>query len=515
MRLAWALACLMALPLAGARPAAAQTIRVVVVQVAGGNLYLSAGSDSGLHAGDTLVARRAVAAPVAGAFQVLSVSGSRALVGFLGAPFPVTRGDSLVVVLGAPREQAVARPQRSDTVARAQFRVRGRPSSGSIGVEVNGGRTITYGLGADPLRTRHDFASPAVRFRWGGENLASGTGIGLSLTAIHRTGPRSLFERQTSVRVYEAQLSQDFARGRARLSIGRQLSSFDHASGYWDGAVLRIGRTRGLSAGVAAGFEPERANETFTTGVPKYAVYLNLRTDHRQVRYRSDLSFHRMLPRAVQPRQSSFDWSQRFDTPVAHLGHDLEVGREPATGKWKVNRFQARASVAAGRTMEVWATAVSDQPPVLDTTPVFQPFRRERAGIGISHRSARFFTDLDFSVNAPRDSTRGYAAGAAMGLSGLLGSLTVTVSGNYFTFLSTRGVMASPSIEYVVAGIRTRLGYQFMLTEGSQYSVMTHGADLMVSRRVSSRVDWLTRIHVLYGTNLQGAGLYTSLDFRF
>jgi hypothetical protein len=456
-----------------------------------------------------------VAAPVAGAFQVLSVSGSRALVGFLGSPFPVTRGDSLFLVLGAARQVVAAPAKRGDTVARARPRARGRPSSGSIGVEVNGARTITYGLGADPLRTQHDFASPAVRFRWGGENLASGTGIGLNLTAIHRTGPRSLFERQTSVRVYEAQVSQDFASGRARLSVGRLLSSFDHASGYWDGAVLRIGRTRGLSAGVAAGFEPERANETFTTDVPKYAAFVNLRTDHRQVRYRSDLAFHRMLPRGVLPHQSSFDWSQRFDTPLAHLGHDLEVGLEPGTGKWKVSRFQARASVTASRTLEVWAPAVSDHPPVLDTLPAFQPFRRERAGIGISHRSARFFTDLDFSVNAPRDATRGYSAGAALGLSGLLGKMTVTVSGNYFTFLSTRGVLASPSIEYVLAGIRTRLGYQFMLTEGSRYSVLTHGADLMVSRRVSSRVDWLTRLHVLYGTNLRSAGLYTSLDLRF
>ena len=51
-----------------------------------------------------------------------------------------------------------------------------------------------------------------------------------------------------------------------RFTLGRFFPGFDHASGFWDGAAVRIGDDRGVSGGVAAGFEPLDSTYTFTPG---------------------------------------------------------------------------------------------------------------------------------------------------------------------------------------------------------------------------------------------------------
>ena len=59
--------------------------------------------------------------------------------------------------------------------------------------------------------------------------------------ASRRSGPATLFDQPTALRIYEARFDQGIGRGSARISIGRFLSNFDHSSGYWDGAMVRVG----------------------------------------------------------------------------------------------------------------------------------------------------------------------------------------------------------------------------------------------------------------------------------
>jgi hypothetical protein len=74
-------------------------LSVVVEYVAGANLYLDAGGDDGIHAADTLQVYGGPSGSHLGDFVVISSSSDRAVVTFADRPFPVTRGDALIVAL--------------------------------------------------------------------------------------------------------------------------------------------------------------------------------------------------------------------------------------------------------------------------------------------------------------------------------------------------------------------------------------------------------------------------------
>ncbi|MBP8136815.1 MAG: hypothetical protein KAY61_01320, partial [Candidatus Eisenbacteria bacterium] len=202
----------------GARALDAQAPRpTVVVQIAGANVYLNVGADSGIVTGDTVAVRkRADAAPV-GALTVVSATRTRSVLTFAGTPFPVTRGDTLFIS-ARPRDAVTGMPA---PVAMAATRPRAPPAmasgprvDGAVALEMYGSHSETVGLGADPIRTTRDIGMPAVRFN----TMVSGdrTRFRLSMRAQQRTGPTSVWDRSTRIRVYEARLERSI--GAARLT---------------------------------------------------------------------------------------------------------------------------------------------------------------------------------------------------------------------------------------------------------------------------------------------------------
>ncbi len=498
--------------LAVAGPARAQEPRAAVVtQVAGQNLYLDAGREAGLTAGDTVGVRRTALGPQVGLFAVIGATRTTAVVTYAGAPFPLTRGDTVYLGVRAPVAPApVAAAARPAPVA-----ARVTPSlTGAMGVEMAGTHTTTLGLGADPVTSSQDFATPALRLRADLDDPAGHRRLTVNLRAERRVGPTGLFDPATSIRLYDIHLDQ--GAGPARFTVGRFLSDFDHASGFWDGGALRVGRERGLSLGMAGGFEPVRTNEGFSTDLLKYAGFLNLRARAPGVRYDGGVSFTRRQPRGGGAVASILDVSQRLDAGVAHLSGEVEAAPSAGTlGAWTVTRLITRGMISAGPTFDLYATYVRDHPQPIDSVPGFVPVARERVAGGVSYRAGRTFMNLDASVNEPRDTARAYAFSAMAGLPTFVRGVTVSASASYFTGPWLHGILASPSVEYRHAGTRVRGSYQLYLSEGTVYSILTHGADLLVSRALAARVDWVARVNFRTGSNLRSSGAYTSLDVRF
>ena len=200
-----------------------------IVEIAGANLYLDAGTDAGVRAGDTLVARRAAGDTPLGTLVVIAATGTRAVVTFAGRPFAVTRGDALL--LAVPSAGVPAAPAEAPTpLARAQRVPIGRVRiSGSAGLDVLSARTTTFGLGADPVRVVRDFTVPSLRLQTSVRNLPGGGRLNLSLRASQQSGPATLFDRSTIVRVYHANFDQQWAV--ARVLLGRFLAPFEPFSG--------------------------------------------------------------------------------------------------------------------------------------------------------------------------------------------------------------------------------------------------------------------------------------------
>jgi len=485
--------------------------RVRVVQLAGANLYLNTGTDSGVHTGDTLSVRRTRTGAPVGAFAVIATTSSSSIVGFVGAAFPVTRGDSLFIKPSAPQEMAAVTRASTPTPRIRAPVAAGAHSSGAVGLEVSGSRTTIIGLGADPLQTRQDVATPALRFRWGLDNPGAGTALNLNFTAEHRAGPSGLFYPQSSLRIYEARLDQTVGHGAARVSLGRFLALFAHSSGYWHGIMVHFAPSQRLSGGLEAGFESLRANEIFTTDTLKYAGFVSWRSRY----YHADAAVHQTVEHAFKPDRPIFDWSQRLDAGAVRLLQDLQVQTDPLSRKWTVSRLQARAAAALGPRDEIYAAAVSDLPPAIDTAFTLPLSRRERASVGVGHHTGRFFVDLDGSVSAPRDrANRGYAGGISFALPAIR-RVSVGGSASYFKTPVFKGVMANPSLDFRAAGLRARLGYEYFLSRSSLYSSTTHGGDFLISHSLARDVDWTARINARYGSNIRSVGMFTGLEARF
>jgi hypothetical protein len=154
--------------LAGPARAQEQRLQVVVVYIAGANVYIDAGTERGISEGDTLDVFSDPAGNRLGAFQVVSSTRERAVLAFAGRPFAVTRGVTLQVV---PRTPLRASPAaRTTHTARAIL----HPENGSeiqawFTISDDGRRLAVTGT-ATGLRPGSLYTS----FLYGGNTVARG-----------------------------------------------------------------------------------------------------------------------------------------------------------------------------------------------------------------------------------------------------------------------------------------------------------------------------------------------------
>jgi len=506
-----ALLVLMVAPLASNIVFAQSTKPVVVVQIAGTSLYLNAGTDAGVVAGDTVAVRRSPTAAPVGAAAVIAATSTRSVVTFVGTPFPVTRGDTLYITPGSnAAPHAASASTRSAAPAAARLRTR---MDGSLGLEMWTSHTLTIGLGAAPIRRTRDVGIPAMRLRTR-ISRGDGSALSLNLRAQQRSGPQGMFDKASSVRIYEARYDRRV--GVTKLSFGRFFSDFDHASGFWDGASVRIGDGRGVFGGVAAGFEPVRDNEEFSADVGKYAAFVGTRAGTGETRIASDLSFHQTLPRDTTPKRTIIDWSTRLNAGRFGMAHEIEASPSAGSGSWGVSRFNVRVSTPLGRAAELYGSAFSDRPPPLDSTWAVPQERRERVSAGVSYQVGNWLTaDVNSSINAPRDSSPGHATGAMFTFPNLIRTATVSFNGSHYSTGANSGITVISSIEYRIRGSRMRAGYQFFRAQGAGYSINTHGSDLRLSQSVASRVDWVAQLNTRFGDNLRSTTAYSTFEVRF
>lgn len=519
---AWARRAGLALVLAGLgapAPLAAQTVQAarpaVVVQVAGATFYLNVGTDDGLRTGDTLAVRRKVDAPTLGAVVVVGATARRAVLSFAGAAFPVTRGDTLYYVPRAGEGALIAptvavveatRPRAPPAVAR-RARV-----DGAVGFEMWGSHTETVGLGADPVRTTRDIGMPAVRFN----TFVTGdrSRLRVNLRAQQRTGGDAFWDRRTRIRIYEARY--DLRTGPARLTVGRFFSDFDHQSAFWDGASVRFGDERGVSAGVAAGFEPERGNEEVSFRLPKAAAFVGTRHSRGQVDLTTDLAVTQTLPSDQALRRAGADFAMRLRVGRFSFSGDVEATPPTPMGRWGLARVLVRASVPAGKRGYVYASAVSDRLTPLDTTFLAPFTRRERATAGVSlSTSGGTYLDLNGSVNDPGGELTGYAAGATVSVPRVLGAGIASLHASWFDDGQGTGLLASPGLEYRVGSARVRGGYQFYRVEQRATTLMTHGIDLRAWQPFGPRMSGVLQVTERFGGNLTSTTIFTSFEVRF
>jgi len=515
---------LMLAPFVGQAQAQEHTrITVVIEQLAGSNVYLRAGIAAGISAEDTLDVQRTPDGPVLGHVRVVSSSENRSVVTFIGTPVPLTRGDSLHLSFrsslpGAPTEPRASQGQAARDLSRRQVagptdRVAPRVS-GQLSFDFSSIHTVTEGLGSDPEKVTRDFTTPTTGIRLQVTQLPGGLEFNTSARASYRSSSNNIIAPSTSVRVYQASLEKSFQAVPVSIQLGRFYNRYESYSGYWDGVLLHYGKRLGI--GAAAGFEPDRLNQGFSSTLPKYSVFLDYRYHGPASGYSADVSFHQVRPDDGTPEHTFAGLSQRARVKRFSVSQNLQVDQNPESGRWVVTRAQARASVPIGRRGDFHAGYTLRQPYQFGRSIDIIPFRRDHITAGLTIWAGRNTLNTDVGTADQAGRARYYNVSSSLRLpaTGFLG-LDLMVAGSYWTEAADRGLLLSPTFSRSIGGVRTRVNYQYYRSQSERATIVSHAADLSLSFSLVNQIRSTIRARISQGDKLTSTGIYTSLWVPF
>lgn len=519
-----------------ALPAQAQERRltVQVEHVAGANAYLGAGTDDGLAAGDTLdVVRDAVRL---GQVRVVSATAERAVVAFVGAAFPITRGERFTVVRAtraAPVAEADpvpdAEPEPADT-ARASIFAQptalsaapplpaGPRFAGRVQVGTTALWSSTAPLGGDGAATTRSFATPFLTLRGRVSELPAGLLVNLNGRVSYRYRSDGSFDEPTDLRLYHASVEKHVAF--VQVEAGRFYNEHDRYSGYLDGIRLHVGsQTAGV--GATAGLEPDRADGLFASDLPKVTVFGHVRLSPRPLRVDLSAVAGQILPRAEGlENRTFFGATARVDADYASLSTDVLVDRDPDGGDFAFSRFLVRGSWTALPRLRLRGRYYHRRPYILFDT--FQELREasERTSVGLSYsvggrllRGTVLRADLSRSARAGDGASLTYSGGVFVPrLPGT--DLGLNASGSLWTRDGRASIYVLAALTRSFGPVYVSLGYQVQQTPLLTESLTTHGIEGTLQVPLMDGVSATVQVSGQVGETLSNARLYTGLWWR-
>ena len=505
------------------------TLQLTVTQLAGNTVYLDGGSDQGIARGDTLI----IIEDTGKQFIVNAVSRKQSIVQFAHQAFPVTRGQqlSLWLVKGtqvAEEEALVTEEEvlRNETSIMAQDtpirRVARRPTRSRI--EVDGRLTIDVSALQSDTQARSRnvptlsrlYLTPAVTLNATLRNLPSGINMHLHVRSDYRYQTRNPITPYNSFRAYQLSLEKPLPFG--HIQLGRFYHRMTHRGGYWDGLSLLVG-TRKRGMGGSVGFMPERANEGFSTQIPRYAVFAHYETPRKQaIFYRGALAMHAIEPTStfVEHRYASLEqqvhWSRLF------LRQDLQVDLHPATQSWIVSHLRLDGRVSVTKQVDLRGSYTLRQPyRIALTANPFMP-RREQYRVGISFRTRLFSMGGSYMRRLLNQTYEGYT------VQGYVNTRPVTPLALSFSGSASRWESALGTALYLNGGIARMLNSIYVRADYGFYRSMSpnvgdpidmHRVTLTTSIPFNKRLYWSLRLSTQQSPFTATYAAQSSLHIRF
>jgi len=510
-------------------------ITVRVQQVAGTSVYVEVGTRNGLAQGDTLDVFRDSTDTSEKRLVVVASSEHRSVLTFAGTPFPLTRGASLILQLlrkpaETPPEPTVATSAAADRPVPEPTAVAPRsiprpaeeprvdhpsapalPAHGRVSLGFSGVRSSTQIGGTDPTSVDRMFATPAMGLVLTVPDAVGHMQLRTNMRLAYRYSDQDIIQPALSARVYDASLDGRF--DGYRVMVGRFHSPVEPYSGFWDGALLRVGGT-GLGIGAIAGFEPDRWNESPSTSAPKATIFVDGRGRGDGWRWSGNLSAHEVRPRNGEAQHRFFGASQRLSAGPLGLSHDVEVDRDPGSGRWKVSRLLVRGSVELPSGWELRGGVAREEPWIPELLGSPFGYRRDRANAGLAYHGPVGFASLDASMGKDAAGSRTWGGTGVFSLNRLPGLAGVGLlasvsrwSGGYGTSES-----ASPMLSFDLPSVRLRAGYRISRNDYLGDPIVTHSVEGALDLPFGAGFRLTSRARVQFGGYLSSQsfdlGLY-------
>jgi hypothetical protein len=244
-----------------------QRIAGAVTYISGSNIYVDAGREKGLAAGDTLTILRGSIR--LGRSVVIAVSSNSSASQALPPADSVAVGDSAIVFKIVPLQPV------QPAVARFAPGVRGA-GPGADGMIVHGRVGIQY-AGAGALDSRLDFSQPSVLVRLDLSRMPGGLSFSLYARSSYDLAQRSSFSSESGrwgLRLFDMALAYDNPAAWYGFGVGRLTSRYVGGLGAFDGGQFFV-RQGNLSAGFVLGFQPDYHTSQIQTEQQKMAGFVN------------------------------------------------------------------------------------------------------------------------------------------------------------------------------------------------------------------------------------------------
>jgi hypothetical protein len=358
------------------------------------------------------------------------------------------------------------------------------------------------------------YTTPTLRLQAVASELPGGFRISTNLRASRRWSSVGSIGPATSLRVYEASLDKTFAAVPLRLQAGRFFTPLEPYGGYWDGVLARLGDER-VGVGAAAGFLPRRADEGFSTDVPRVSAFADYHIRSGGLRYDAELGLHALRPRSGYADQTFVGGTQRLRWRELWLSQSIQVDRNGDAG-WTISALQLQAAVPlTGGLMAQAGGSRHREVAVVGLAPL-PTFHRDRASVGLAYYGSRVNINADLAATRRADgrSTRAYAGSVYLPrtLAGLGLGASATLS-NSDAFRST---YISGELSRRVGPVHIRAGLRNTRFDGLLNTTSSSGAELTLNIPLGGRTQALVRTETWWG-DAGGARqrVFTSLSTGF
>ncbi|NJD10007.1 MAG: hypothetical protein FIB01_06010 [Gemmatimonadetes bacterium] len=487
---------------AAAARAQERRVAVPVDYIAGADIYVALGARAGLVQGDTIPVFADSLGTRRGTLVARVVALRRAVLTYTEPRFPVTVGDTLwlgllhpppvdgtlVLPAARPADSAGARPAAGP---RAASRARPARLAGQLALDLDAVRTDAFEGGS------RRYTTPTLRLQAVAADLPGGVRFVTNVRASRLGSSFPGSEPVTSVRVYQATLEKTFTAVPLRLQAGRFAPPLQPYGGYWDGVLARVGGP-GFGIGAAAGFLPNRADESFSATVPRVSAFADYHAGRGPLRYDAELGFNALRPRARYSDQTFIGLSQRLRWGGMWLSQALQADRN-ADASWTLSVLQLNALVPLASGLLLRAAGGRHRAAELDGIVPLPTYYRDRGSVGLSYYDAGLSLSGDVSVarRADGSTTRAYTASLqlprVLAGTGLGGSATFTDNETYRAAYLAGELWRNFGRAYARASVRTT-GYDGLLA-----AHRGNGADLTVTVPLAARAQASVRLETSWG----------------
>jgi hypothetical protein len=266
-------------------PAAQDAALAHVTYVTSQSVYLDAGSDEGLLAGDIVELLRGETAVAT--LKVTEVSSDRAICQRPGTGVPVAVGDIVRFEASGPvKPAATAPPAAAPAVLAAgggsgpSYTEKEEDSSLLRRWGISGRIGLRYLLVNNRAQDGFDFSQPGLDLRFDAARIGAApvdASVDVRAYRSYRTLDEGESENETLSRVYRAYVGWRPGNSGLRVALGRQFAPAMSAINLFDGMLVDYTHGR-WGAGAVAGTQPDPSDFGFSTDIKNYGGYFEYRS---------------------------------------------------------------------------------------------------------------------------------------------------------------------------------------------------------------------------------------------